>query len=306
MKLCGLSWCDAREIFNNTSSYRCPYPELYMIVKGVLLTARENIYGNLRRSAYISELARGSIHKQKTTEILDLGCGTGINISIPLAKAGYRVVGIDLDLPSIQRARQLSEGITNIEFHCLDVRTWYPDQPFDVIVCSEVLEHLNNLLEFMQQVLRLLAPGGCLVVTVPNGYGWFEMEQAVLRIFPRLNTLTDRLQHAWVRRFGGADLKARHEWEWQPENYQREWTTLAKDGGHKQHFTVRRIRKLLESSGFTITNMTGRTFLAGNVLNNLLRDCDQFLEWNARIADRLPLWMCSGWMITARRAGQIT
>jgi len=269
------------------------------------LVQRETVYGIVRRYRFC--LANMESLKSQlrlpvsAVRVLDVGCGTGINIAVPLAEAGYEVVGVDNDSRSIERACSIAHNINNLHFECRSVQDWDCSHLFHAVICSEVLEHVGDVSVFLENVKRFLVPGGMLLVTVPNGYGYFEMERAVEWVLPWLNRYADRFQHAIVRSFASRVLRARHNEEWLPERYQMAWTTLARDSGHQHRFTTTRIFQLIEQSGFRIDAMVGRTFLAGNILSNLTRDWDAFLSWNVNVADRLPLWMCSGWMIAARK-----
>ena len=72
--------------------------------------------------------------------VLEVGCGSG-NIVRTLVDAGWRVVGIDLDINSLRYARQQEPGSWFVagDATALPVRS-----PFDAVICSEVLEHLRE------------------------------------------------------------------------------------------------------------------------------------------------------------------
>ena len=134
---------------------------------------RETVYGSRKRLAWVL----GQTAKSDT--LLEVGCGTGYMLCRPLAKLGYRVEGIDLDATSIERGQQLlrAEGLDPGILSCRPLRA-VTSRP-SVIIVSEVLEHLHDeeLSALLAEVRSHLDPGGRLLVTVPNGYGWFEMEQ---------------------------------------------------------------------------------------------------------------------------------
>ena len=113
--------------------------------------------------------------------MLEVGCGTGYMITMPLLVAGYRVEGIDLDRESIDYGRVIAAGAGLDPGALSDRNLETINESFDVVILSEVLEHqtdrgVDHLLHLVFEHLR---PGGKVLVTVPNGYGWFELESFV-------------------------------------------------------------------------------------------------------------------------------
>src|SRR5438105_3274409 len=108
---------------------------------------RENIYGHYARLDWL----RGHL-KQRSDHAVELGCGTGYMITLPLRLRNYDVVGLDLDHESIAYGRQLMReaGITEDAVRCMDIAD-YPDQ-ITVVIASEVLEHMTD--EVLDRVLR--------------------------------------------------------------------------------------------------------------------------------------------------------
>ncbi|NJM26595.1 MAG: methyltransferase domain-containing protein [Bacteroidia bacterium] len=102
--------------------------------------------------------------------ILDVGCGNGI-ISTHLASHGYNVLGIDVSEKAIQKAND-SNSYPNLEFKVLSAEALASSgQTYDAIVCSEVLEHLDDPSQLLSKLHISLKATGILIVTVPNGKG---------------------------------------------------------------------------------------------------------------------------------------
>ena len=96
--------------------------------------------------------------------ILDVGCGRGW-ISNHLSVYGH-VVGVDLSRRGIDRAQQ---HFPHIEFEARDVMTeGFPPGLFDVVVSSEVLEHVPDQRGFIELLSKTASPRGHLVLTTPN------------------------------------------------------------------------------------------------------------------------------------------
>jgi SAM-dependent methyltransferase len=98
--------------------------------------------------------------------ILDAGCGSGRNM-VDLARLGA-VTGVELSETSVcvARARNIGEVI---EGSVLEM-PFEPDS-FDLAVSLDVIEHLDDDLGALRELRRVVAPGGCLLVTVP-AYQW--------------------------------------------------------------------------------------------------------------------------------------
>ena len=78
--------------------------------------------------------------------VLDVGCGNGI-LTYEIAKKAKRVVGIDIDEKRIEFAKK-NFSRENIVYICGDATQYIPEEEFDVIVLSNVLEHIQNRVKF--------------------------------------------------------------------------------------------------------------------------------------------------------------
>ncbi len=128
---------------------------------------------------------------------LDAGCGTG-TLSRILAKQGCRVTGIDAAPAMVKQAKSLaskSKLSHLLEFHCVDgiARLEFPDQSFDGILCSSVLEYLTDPVHCLLELIRVLRPGGMLMVSVPNRESITRRVQLVCR------SLGKRLGKNWFK-----------------------------------------------------------------------------------------------------------
>ena len=281
-------------------------------VSGPLLI-RETVYGIVKRLDFfvkhIEAYRRRENLEPHEVRVLDVGCGTGVNVTIPLANAGYSIAGLDFDFASIDRARQLARGLKNVEFICGSVESLQSQQPFHVIICSEVLEHFQEPVVFVRQLVSALKERGLLLVTVPNGFGFFELDSVFWRIlsrFPRLvNNLLYRWENLFWEIFGSSAILQRRKDEYRPDRLALTHSTLAPDLTHYQSFTRSKITQLLQSQGCCVSEVRNNTFLAGNLLGLVVRELDRFLAWNARIADKLPGFLVSGWLIAAQKSTAI-
>lgn len=100
-------------------------------------------------------------------DLLEIGCGDG-GMTRLLAPRVNRVVALDISSPSLQALRSLA--IPNVETVEQLVEDYQPARFFDRIVMSEVVEHLRQPEAVVGRCFGWLKPGGCLLVTTPNGH----------------------------------------------------------------------------------------------------------------------------------------
>lgn len=94
--------------------------------------------------------------------VLDIGCGGGL-LSEKFAEAGSRVTGIDLAPAPVEAARKHArESGLDIEYRVSSIEDFAAStpEPFDIVVCAEVLEHVDDLEGFLKEGIGLLKPGG--------------------------------------------------------------------------------------------------------------------------------------------------
>jgi 2-polyprenyl-3-methyl-5-hydroxy-6-metoxy-1,4-benzoquinol methylase len=100
--------------------------------------------------------------------VLDVGCAQA-TLGLMLAERGLRVALLDIRPENIEYARSRYER-GSVEFHVgILSDTCPPGGDYDVVVCTEVIEHVPAPSEFLMQLKRKLRPGGSLCITTPNG-----------------------------------------------------------------------------------------------------------------------------------------
>jgi len=108
--------------------------------------------------------------------LLDLGCGYGRH-AYEAFRRGARVVACDMSTPELQQVRALFEAMVlegeappNGMADCVTgdaTKLPYPDNTFDHIIASEVMEHIPDDVGALDELFRVLKPGGTLAVTIP-------------------------------------------------------------------------------------------------------------------------------------------
>jgi SAM-dependent methyltransferase len=187
--------------------------------------------------------------------------------------------------PSIAEAKRLSAGLEKAVFETLEVDD-VDDMAFDVVLLSEVLEHVEKPDKLLAESLKKMKSGGLMIVTVPNGYGEFEWDSWM---FSRLGL--ERLVEKYETRRTDSRRPGPIA---STENH---------DNRHIQFFTLRRLRKMFAEAGLVIERAAGSTVFGGPFAGHTLARSSRFISWNASAADRLPISMASGWYFALRRSG---
>ena len=154
------------------------------------------------------------------TRVLDLGCGNGFWAGI-FAKRGCAVVGIDSSPSGIELARSTH---VSVRFEVVDIEPdllgTLAEEPFDLVVSTEVVEHLYSPQTWADACLGALRPGGTVIVTTPY-HGW--LKNVALAATGKLDPHLDALR----------------------------------EGGHIKFFSRRVLSELLSRTGFVDIRFAG-------------------------------------------------
>jgi SAM-dependent methyltransferase len=130
--------------------------------------------------------------------LLDAGCGTG-EYSFWFAQHGAEVTGIDLSGGSLDEARTYAAAnrIDGVRFETRSVLdTKFDDASFDLVYCTGVLHHTPDPLGGLRELVRVLRPGGKILVSLYSSYGFLPRE----------------IRRLAARSIGGNDLDRRVQW----------------------------------------------------------------------------------------------
>ncbi len=117
-----------------------------------------------RRKFIINEVAK----IQNWTSLADFGCGNAIliySLYEKYAKEGKYFYGLDVSSEQTIKNREM---LPDIEFEELDFSERASEKKFDVITCSEVIEHIPNYEVAIENIVNSLNPGGTVIITVPK------------------------------------------------------------------------------------------------------------------------------------------
>ncbi|MBN2669898.1 MAG: class I SAM-dependent methyltransferase [Bacteroidales bacterium] len=103
------------------------------------------------------------------SKILDIGCGNGQFLKFIYEQKEINIYGTEMPGSSAQRAKK----IPNLNLHIGDlIDTKYPNQFFEAITLFHVFEHLTNPLAYLDEIDRIIAKDGILVMSFPNIDSW--------------------------------------------------------------------------------------------------------------------------------------
>ncbi len=120
--------------------------------------------------------------------LLDVGCGNALFTQWLRARAG-EVVGCDHNAGNCRWGRAQYPDLALLASAA--ERLPFADDSFDCVVCSDTIEHVDDDQRAIDELIRVLRPGGTLVVTTPQGglFGWLDGENLVNGLFELVRRL---------------------------------------------------------------------------------------------------------------------
>ena len=101
--------------------------------------------------------------------LLDVGCGGGL-IAEPMARLGFATTGVDAGLENIKTAAlHAQQSALSIDYRCNSAEELAAESAqFDVVLALEIIEHVSNLDLFYDALVKLVKPGGLLILSTLN------------------------------------------------------------------------------------------------------------------------------------------
>lgn len=100
------------------------------------------------------------------SKVLDIGCGNGaLAYDVAVSVENVDIVGIDLDVRNIKMAKEKYQN-SNIDYVLGDATKDLPDEGFDVIILSNVLEHIDKRIDFLEGINEKYKPS-LILIRVP-------------------------------------------------------------------------------------------------------------------------------------------
>jgi 2-polyprenyl-3-methyl-5-hydroxy-6-metoxy-1,4-benzoquinol methylase len=138
---------------------------------GYRLVGEMHIPGRLRIWHVMKELRRLGYWKDRPLRVLDAGGGEGA-FAYHLARRfpSWTVVVADNEPATLERGRRIKNalGLRNLEVRPTDLLAYDEDGVYDLIICSDVLEHIWEDDKVVRNLARALKSGGAMVLTSPS------------------------------------------------------------------------------------------------------------------------------------------
>jgi SAM-dependent methyltransferase len=135
--------------------------------------------------------------------ILDCACGRGFYLNMYRYVSRCRLVGLELEADIIRKAKNNVGHLPDMTLTRGNIYALpFPDDYFDGVILSEILEHLDDDVAGLREVRRVLKPGGVAAITVPHAHYPF--------LWDPINWTLERVFHTHVRRGLLAGIWANH------------------------------------------------------------------------------------------------
>ncbi len=137
------------------------------------------------RKAYLALNRAFQAHLSPNGRILDLGCGTGLNVerlsALGLPFSSY--FGVDFSEEMLARAKAKFGHLEKVDFKQMDLsKEPLPEGPFDLVISTWVLEHLPDPVSVVENAQQRLVPGGHLILLFMVKQGWVNLVAPLLKL----------------------------------------------------------------------------------------------------------------------------
>ncbi|MEW1658775.1 MULTISPECIES: class I SAM-dependent methyltransferase [unclassified Streptomyces] len=208
------------------------------------MTALQNFYENpavpvasgharSRRQARLLARALGPVRAgAPPATVLDIGCGDGTAAATAAdALAGHRVIGVDWSQDALRRAAPRIDHV--VRGQLTDDGLPFATGSADAVLFSEVIEHLVDPDAALDELRRVLRPGGHLLLSTPNLAAWYNRGLLLAGVQPVFSEVSLRAIHG------------------------RPGTQVV---GHLRLYTARALRAFLTASGFDVIRIAGAPY----------------------------------------------
>ncbi len=171
--------------------------------------------------------------QQPVERLLDIGCGVGeIGRYLKEALGARELHGVEISENQVEAA--LRNGVRAVAIDAGAERLPFPDAYFDAVFCGEVIEHVVDTDQLLDEIGRVLTPSGVCVLTTPNLAGWYCRLALLLGFLPFPLTVSFRYGVGLPRFMG-----------------------IRPGGGHIRVFTHGALLQLLKLHAFQILATSG-------------------------------------------------
>ncbi|MBU2652709.1 MAG: class I SAM-dependent methyltransferase [Bacteroidetes bacterium] len=203
------------------------------------------VYSWFRMKRTIRNFFMEEIRSKKEIKVLDLGCGHGTDIfmlNLLTKDRNVEFIGVDISEKLAEYNNFLASeyGFKNCKFIKADIEQGLELGKYDVVISSEVLEHLHNLEKYLSNIKASLKESGAAIISTPNKSNFFR---TVFRKFPTKARENIYKQNLW--------MEERNAKKFQEAEF------------HPSYIEAGRLRKMIEDSGLKIEKWQRGTLVYG-------------------------------------------
>jgi SAM-dependent methyltransferase len=200
--------------------------------------------------------------------LLEAGCGLG-GVTLPLASLGAEVTAFDIDEQAVRtvQAEARERGFKTLTATCASAYDFDDGASYDVIVLSELLEDLLRPEVAFRNLMRRARPGTFVVITIPNGYGPYELAYRTKAWLSRSRLVRRALGKPTLRQGQGT--------------------------GRPAHFSRRGLVTLATSHSLQLLRSRNSDALFAAI--PALSRMPIVARLDTKMADALPHWLAGGW-----------
>jgi 2-polyprenyl-3-methyl-5-hydroxy-6-metoxy-1,4-benzoquinol methylase len=184
-------------------------------------------------------------HASKGQKILDIGCTDGF-LSRFFKDMELYAIGVDASASAVATAKSVCDEAYVAELGSRPLPM--PDNSVDLIWAGEVIEHIFDTEFFLEDLRRVLAPGGILILSTPNLAAWLNRISLLVGQQPFFTEVGVRASNS------GSFLRK-----------------VSQPAGHIRNFTPSSLRHLLTACGFKVESFHGASILLGKPVRGLDR-----------------------------------
>tara|TARA_B100001057_G_scaffold346744_1_gene348050 strand:+ start:738 stop:1487 length:750 start_codon:yes stop_codon:yes gene_type:complete len=217
---------------------------------------------------------------KKTINILDFGCGNANDFGKYFFNDVDHYLGYDIHSDSIDFAKNKFSN-KNIKF-----TTKIPKTLFDVIMISEVLEHLEDPLKVLIILNGLLKEDGIILASTPNGFGLTEIEKFIIHKFGI---------YKMAKKFYRFIKKKKNNLLIQnqiPFNY---------ESGHIQFFTFAKLKSIISEASLKLVFIKNGSIMGADLSGSTFLKFDFTKKINTFFADYLPTSLSATWIFKLQK-----
>lgn len=196
-------------------------------------------------------LLRKRVAPQYNSKIVELGCGEGsILLTIARALGAKEVYGVDINEEALKKAQAKGIKVAKVDLNKEPLP--FPSEFFDIVLMQEVIEHLTNPDNAIEEAYRTLKPKGYFLISTPNLAWWVNRLALLFGYQPYWTECSTKFNVGKFRRNVAQPLS-----------------------GHLRAYTLKALQELVSLHGFKIVNAKGLTY---DNLPFIFRKIDQLLS----------------------------